>query len=75
MSFKNMTIGTKVTSKFRSNESDVVRTITIIYEDITTGSGYRASADGGEVCKCCGLNKGKPIEFVDANWFVPYEDN
>ncbi len=70
-----MTIGTKVTSKFRSNESDVVRTITSIYEDITTGSGYRASADGGEVCKCCGLIKAKPINSVDASWFLPCEDN
>ena len=50
-------------------EEDVVRKITMIRKNKQYGSGYVASVDGGEPCKCCGLTKGKSIENVDAAWF------
>lgn len=64
-------IGDKITSEFYKNKKTVIRTITFIEKDSGTGSGYRASADGGEECKCCKHIPSKNIERVDAAWFIP----
>lgn len=64
-----LSVGDKVTTEYAMYEKDIVRTITMIRKDRQYGSGYVASVDGGESCKCCGLTKGKPIENVDAAWF------
>lgn len=66
-------IGDKVTSDFYLEESKVIRTLTCIKKDSSCGSGYRASADAGEKCPCCGKFEGKPIgsrhHGIDAAWF------
>lgn len=74
MEVKDFKVGMKVTSSFRRAESDVIRTLTMFKEDNTTGSGFRASADGGEPCECCGLKKGSEINYVDGGWFK-YHDS
>ena len=66
-----LSVGDKVTTEFTMYEEEVVRTITMSKKDKQYGSGYVASVDGGEPCKCCGLAKYKPIENVDAAWFNP----
>lgn len=64
-------IGDKVISKYTAGEEAVVRTITEIYEEPAYGSGFWASADGGEPCQCCGKRPGFPIRHVDSGWFKP----
>lgn len=66
---KTKKVGDKVISEYIMHEEEVVRTITMIRKDEQYGSGYVASVDGGEPCKCCGLTKGRPIENVDVAWF------
>ena len=63
-------VGDKVTSDFYSSESSVVRTLTNISPNKGYGSGYVASADGGEACSHCGAVNGRPINNVDAAWFI-----
>ena len=65
----SLKVGDKVVTEHRLYEEDIIRTITKIEKNKNYGSGFVASADGGEPCKCCGLTKGKPIENVDAAWF------
>ena len=69
----NLKVGMKVTTKFGpSGFEDVVRTLTILEEDSKFGSGFWASADGGEPCKCCGLSPAHPIDkMIDSVWFTP----
>lgn len=66
---EELKIGDKVTSDFYKREIDVVREITSIKKDDSTGSGYRATASPGEKCKCCNHIPGIEIKDVDAAWF------
>ena len=66
---KPFKVGEKVTSKFNSGEEDIVRTITKCERDDSCGSKFRASANGGEPCKCCGKIIGNSIIDVDSLWF------
>jgi len=61
--------GDLVTSDFYRDEESTVRKITDIKKDKTYGSGYCASADGGDICECCKKPSGKVIIRVDAAWF------
>jgi len=67
-------IGDEVTSKFFTNEADIVRKITSCFKDVECGSDWRAAADGGKRCHCCKKVLGEPIvgidgDGVDAAWF------
>lgn len=64
-------VGDRVTSDFLNVDIHLIRRITWIEKDETTGSGYRASVDGGEPCQCCGKVPGVSIIRVDAAWFRP----
>lgn len=66
-----MTVGMRVVSTFIRREEFVVRTLTAIAPDETCGSGFRASADGGDPCPHCHRPSGTPINGVDAAWFRP----
>ena len=69
MDYSKMMVGAKVTSDKVFSETKVIRKITFIAKSEKTGSGYIASADGGEPCPHCNHPMGKPIENVDAAWF------
>jgi hypothetical protein len=76
---ENLKVGMKVMSDFYYNEKEVIRTILFIEKSNNCSSGYRAIADGGEVCPCCNRLMGTIIEGsdklgVDASWFVPIGD-
>jgi hypothetical protein len=63
-------VGDLVTSDFYRDNAKLVRKITSVRRDESCGSGWRASADGGEICPHCGRSE-KPIHAVDSPWFVP----
>ena len=68
----NLKVGDKVTSDYRGGpDKKTVRRITRIQKD---GSGYAASADGGDQCEHCG-RIADSIHSVDAAWFKKVEDN
>lgn len=75
METKPFNVGDKVTSDYHRGEEDIERTITWCEKSgkhgsgIRYGSGYSASADGGEPCRCCGATPTKPIGCVDSTWF------
>lgn len=60
-----------VTTDFTFAFSKVVRRITDIQADSNYGSGFRATADGGKPCECCGHRPTIAIANVDAAWFIP----
>ena len=62
-------VGDKVTTKFLGVDTKVIREITEISKDHRYGSGYQASADGGETCPHCG-HTAQQIYNVDAAWFT-----
>ena len=64
---KRLRVGMKVRTEYRPEEKDMVRTLLQIHAAPDFGSGYWASADGGEACPTCG-RKGLPILGVDAAW-------
>ena len=66
-------VGDLVTSDYHHQEKTVVRKITKIKPDKQYGSGYYASADGGEPCPHCGRPFGTEINYVDSAWFVLVE--
>ena len=68
-------VGDLVTSDFLDVNIRLVRRITWIKKDDSAGSGYRACADGGQPCQCCGHVPGTPILNVDAAWFIPVQEN
>lgn len=61
-------VGDKVTSSFFTKENDVVRKV-LSCEEGNYGSGWGASADGGEMCPCCKRFLGTPIHMIDSHWF------
>lgn len=61
--------GDKVKTDFYSGEEETIRTITHIEKDDYFGSGYGATADGGEPCKFCGVTKYKVTPVIDSAWF------
>jgi len=63
-------VGDEVKSQYYRSEQNIVRKITRIDIDEMCGSGFRASANGGEKCKCCGVVTGRNIEEVDLGWFT-----
>ena len=69
----NLSVGDSVTTTFYEDEKGVVRKITSVEKDFLCGSGYRASADEGVMCKCCGNLPAVAVEGVDAAWFKPVE--
>lgn len=70
---RGLRAGMKVTSDFHAGEGDVVRTLTALERSSVYGSGWYASADGGEPCPHCQRPMGQPISAVDAHWFEPVE--
>jgi hypothetical protein len=65
----NLKIGDKVKTEYFYEERDIVRTLTSITANHRYGSGYVASADGGEPCPCCGRSPGTPLLGVDSTHF------
>lgn len=68
-------IGTDVVTSYELPDKGVVRKITKIDVArtegvLSTSSGYRVSADGGQPCKSCGATPSKPIKDVCASWFA-----
>lgn len=61
--------GDLVKSDFNEEEKNIIRKLINITKDAGCGSGYRASADAGEVCKCCKRPMGTEILGVDSAWF------
>lgn len=66
----SLQIGTKVVTDFNICDKGVIRKITKIEIDTSTGSGYRASADGGECCSKCKKKPARAVIDVDAAWFI-----
>ena len=66
-------VGDKVKSEFYFTNKDVIRTITSVTKSDIAGSGYMASADAGEPCKCCGRPFANPVINVDMAWFNKVE--
>lgn len=71
--YGELKVGDLVTTDWLVDKEDIVRKITTIYTDNQCGSGFRASADGGEPCKTCHRPLSNPVENVDANWFKQLE--
>lgn len=71
MKTTNLKVGMKVTTRYVSEFKDVVRTILTVEPNERCASGFIASADGGEVCKCCGFAPAKPINWIGSDWFEP----
>lgn len=66
-------IGDAVTTSYHFND-DIVRLITRIEKDKSFGSGWLASADGGEPCPTCGRLHASPIFGIDSAWFKKVSD-
>jgi len=64
------TPGDIVVSKCYGDEGHIVRRITSCVKCADCGSGWRASADGGEECPTCHRTFGSPIPAVDSDWFT-----
>lgn len=60
--------GDRVTSAFYPEQAAIIRKITRCDRNEIWGSGFIASADGGEPCEKCNRTE-KPIIWVDAKWF------
>ena len=71
---QELQIGQKVVTDWDFKAPDVVRTLTTIFRDQKTGSGYKAAADAGEPCPHCHRTFTEPTPAVDAAWFRPVED-
>jgi hypothetical protein len=70
----NIKVGSLVKSDYIQEEKDVIRRITEMKKDETTGSGYRATAEAFK-CDHCGRPYGQKIEGVDSAWFFPVKEN
>lgn len=62
-------IGDKVTTKYYSEQSNIIRTVLRVTKSKAFGSGYGLTVDGGKACKCCGLRPGDSIKNIDSSWF------
>jgi len=67
---KPFKIGDFVTTKYHGDEEKhIIRKITMCEKNVSTGSGWMASADDGGVCTHCGNRRGTAVNQVDAAWF------